>query len=174
MYDAQGREFTLSTVQADLYQSERFDLEYVARDGSRRRPVMVHRSVLASMERMVAYLLERYAGALPAWLAPVQVVVLPLGANEIESAWAVARMADGAGLRAEVDDREESLGARVRAAHLAKVPYVAVVGPVEVASGTVALRLRGGRQSGVVPADRFVAAVRTAVAARSQDITLDL
>ncbi|REF35134.1 aminoacyl--tRNA ligase-related protein [Thermasporomyces composti] len=174
VYDVQGREFTLSTVQVDLYQPQRFELEFVAPDGSRSRPVMVHRSVLASMERMVAFLLERYAGALPPWLAPLQVLVLPVSADELEWACAVARMAEAAGLRVDVDDREESLAARIRDAHVAKVPYVAVVGPTEVASGAVAPRLRGGRNAGVLPADRFVAAVRAVVATRRSDVTLDV
>lgn len=122
VYDAQGREFTLSTVQVDLYQPEQFDLEYVASDGGRRRPAMVHRSVLASMERMVAYLLEAYAGALPPWLAPVQVLVIPVGSEQADAAWELAGQAEAAGLRVEVDDRDETLGARIRAASRAGPP----------------------------------------------------
>ena len=174
VYDAHGREFTLSTVQVDLYQPEQFDLEYVAPDGSRQRPAMVHRSVLASMERMVAYLLEAYAGALPPWLSPLHGLVLPIGAGEADAAAEVVRLADATGLRFEVDDREESLGARVRAAQLRKVPYVAVVGAREAAVGSVAVRLRDGSQTGMVPAERFVAAVGEAVADRRRDPRLDL
>ncbi len=171
-YDAQGREFTLSTVQVDMYQPEQFDLEYVAADGSRPRPVMVHRSMLASMERMVAYLLEAYAGALPPWLAPLQVLVVPLSAAESAAAARVAQIARRAGLRVEVDDRDESLGARIRMAQLRKAPYVAVIGPREAAAGTVAIRLRDGSRPGEIAAEDFVARVRTAVESRLAEAEL--
>jgi threonyl-tRNA synthetase len=166
VYDAQGREFTLSTVQIDMYQPEQFDLEYVASDGSRPRPVMVHRSMLASMERMVAYLLEAYAGALPPWLAPVQVLVVPLTDGESDAAADVARVARQGGLRVEVDDRDESLGARIRMAQLRKVPYVAVVGPREASAGQVSVRLRDGRRAGNLATEDFVARIGSAVRAR--------
>lgn len=123
VYDANGKEFTLSTVQADLVQPERFDLSYVAPSGARERPVIVHRSVLASMERMVAYLLETSGGALPPWLSPLQLLVLPVTAEESAYAWEVASRAASVDLRVEVDDRAESLGARIRAAQARKVPY---------------------------------------------------
>ncbi|WP_020575590.1 threonine--tRNA ligase [Actinopolymorpha alba] len=174
VYDAQGREFTLSTVQVDLFQPERFDLEYAAPDGTRRRPVMVHRSVLASMERMVAYLLEAYAGALPPWLAPLQVLVLPVAEEQAGAAWAVARRLEGAGLRVEVDDRDESLGARIRAARLRKVPYVGVVGAREAAADSVTVRLRDGQQVGPIRAERFVDGVRVNVEQRRRDSALDV
>jgi threonyl-tRNA synthetase len=173
VYDAQGREFTLSTVQVDLYQPEQFDLEYVASDGGRRRPAMVHRSVLASMERMVAYLLEAYAGALPPWLAPVQVLVIPVGSEQTDAAWELARQAEAAGLRVEVDDRDETLGARIRAAQPRRAPYVVVVGPREAAAGAVAVRLRGGRQLPLMPREEFLRRVRASVDARQRDVSLD-
>ncbi|MET9021295.1 threonine--tRNA ligase [Actinopolymorpha sp. NPDC004070] len=172
VYDAHGREFTLSTVQVDLFQPERFDLEYVAPDGSRRRPAMVHRSVLASMERMMAYLLEAHAGALPPWLAPVQVLVLPVSPEQAEAARAVAQRAEGAGLRVDVDDRDESLGARVRAARPRRVPYLAVVGGREAEAGTVAVRLRDDRRLPAMPVDAFVDAVASVVADRRLDLGL--
>jgi threonyl-tRNA synthetase len=172
VYDPQGREFTLSTVQVDMYQPEQFDLEYVAPDGSRPRPVMVHRSMLASMERMVAYLLEAYAGAMPPWLAPVQVLVVPLTDGESGAAAEVARIARQGGLRVEVDDREESLGARIRMAQLRKVPYVAVVGPREAAAGRVSVRLRDGRRTGDLVTEDFVARIRSVVRSRLADAEL--
>jgi threonyl-tRNA synthetase len=174
VYDAQGREFTLSTVQVDLYQPEQFDLSYMAPDGSRRRPAVVHRSVISTMERMVAYLLEASGGALPPWLAPVQVAVLPVSPGEHEYAREVDRLCAGAGLRVEVDDRDESLGARIRVAQLRKVPFIAVVGSREVQDGSVAVRLRDGRQAGTLPCDRFVAGVRKAVQRRQRDLVLRL
>lgn len=149
--DAAGRDFTLSTVQVDQWQPMRFGLEYVGPKVGRRRPVMVHRSVLSSMERMVAYLLEAHRGALPLWLAPVQAVVLPVSAEQAAAARRVHEAFVASGLRAEVDDRDESLGARVRAAQQRKIPYVAVVGRREAADGTVALRTRDGDRLAPIP-----------------------
>jgi threonyl-tRNA synthetase len=138
--DAAGREMTLSTVQLDFHQAVRFELSYVDRDGERRRPVIVHRSVVGSMERLFAYLIEVHEGAFPVWYAPVQVEILPVGDVS------VARFRDGAvaaGLRAEVAP-EGTLAARVRDAARRKVPYVAVIGEREAAAGAVSLRRRGG------------------------------
>lgn len=164
--DAAGRDFTLSTVQVDQWQPMRFGLEYVSADGARRRPVMVHRSVLSSMERMVAYLLEAHRGALPLWLSPVQVAVLPVGAEQRDAARRVLEASVAAGLRAEVDERDESLGARVRVAQQRKIPYVAVVGPREAADGTVALRARNGERLAPRPTDEAIHAIASAVDAR--------
>jgi threonyl-tRNA synthetase len=164
---ANAGEFTLSTVQVDQYQPDRFGLEYVAPDGRRRRPVMVHRSVLASMERMVAYLLEQYGGALPPWLSPVHVLALPISDGEVGLAGKLVDACGAAGLRAEVDDRAESLGARIRAAQLAKVPYVAVIGAREAASGSVSARTRDGAQLADVPLAEFVRSVAETVNSRS-------
>jgi threonyl-tRNA synthetase len=164
--DAGGAEFTLSTVQVDSYQPEQFDLEYVAPDGSRQRPVMVHRSVLASMERMVAYLLEQHAGALPPWLAPLQVVVLPVSAGQAAQARAVADACLAAGIRADVDERDESLGARIRAAQLAKAPYIAVVGAREAGNGSVSVRTRDGNQLPPRPIAEFVHDVAMVISSR--------
>ncbi|HEY6737743.1 MAG TPA: threonine--tRNA ligase [Actinopolymorphaceae bacterium] len=174
VYDAGGREFTLSTAQVDLYQPERFDLSYVAPSGDRVRPVIVHRSVLASMERMVAYLLESSGGALPPWLAPLQVLVLPVGEEQAAYAWEIAARARQAGLRVEVDDRGETLSARIRAASERKVPYVAIVGSREEDAHAVSVRLRGDRAAARQPMamPRFVDAVRSVVEARTREVTL--
>lgn len=143
--DPAGRESTLSTVQVDFHQPARFGLRYVAPDGSRRRPVMIHRSVLGSLERVVAHLVEAHGGAFPAWLAPVQVRVLPVSAAQEALAGEFVRRARAAGLRAEpVPADRGSLGARVRAARLA--PYVAVLGEEEARGGGVSLRPREGRR----------------------------
>lgn len=168
--DVGGREFTLSTVQVDMYQPDRFDLEYVAPGGARHRPVMVHRSVLASMERMMAYLLERHGGALPPWLAPVQVLVVPVSEDQVAAARALADGCLAAGLRVDVDDRDESLGARVRSAQLNKVPYIAVVGAREVADGAVSVRTRDGHRSPPRPVADFVAQVTAVVSDRWQSV----
>lgn len=168
--DPAGREETLSTVQLDFQQPERFELEYVGADGHRHRPVMIHRGTLSAMERMVAHLIELYAGAFPAWLAPVQVGVLPVRPEQHAAADAlVAQLAD-AGLRAEADSSDETLGLRIRRARQRRLPYVAVLGEREVAAGRVALRLRDGRQLADVPAADAIAGIAAVMAARSREL----
>jgi threonyl-tRNA synthetase len=163
--DAAGREATLSTVQVDLHQPARFDLRYVGADGARHRPVMVHRSVIGSAERAVAHLVEVHGGAFPAWLAPLQVAVLPVTDAEIPWADEVVRRAAALGLRAEAAGPERGgLGARVRAARL--VPYQVVVGAREAADGRVAPRLRDGRRLDPLPADAALSRIAARVAAR--------
>ncbi|MEU4799251.1 threonine--tRNA ligase [Streptomyces sp. NPDC023327] len=165
--DAAGRESTLSTVQIDFHQPERFDLHYIGADGAKHRPVMVHRSVIGSVERAVAHLIEVHGGAFPAWLSPTQLVVLPVSEAQLPDAEAFSRRCARAGLRAEVSG-EGSLGARVRAARL--VPYQAVIGPKEAAAGRVALRLRDGRRLDALPADEVVARVEALVSARRAEL----
>ena len=149
--DPAGREATLSTVQIDFHQPERFDLHYIGADGAKHRPVMVHRSVIGSVERAVAHLLEEHGGAFPAWLAPVQLVVLPVSEAQAGPAYDLVERALAQGLRAEVSV-EGSLGARIRAARL--VPYQAVIGEREAADDLVAVRLRDGRRiEPLAPAD---------------------
>ncbi|MFJ6014831.1 threonine--tRNA ligase [Streptomyces sp. NPDC092952] len=141
--DGAGRESTLSTVQVDFHQPVRFDLHYTGPDGAKHRPVMVHRSVIGSVERAVAQLVEVHGGALPAWLAPTQLVILPVSDAELPEAEALARRCADSGLRAGIAGPDRgTLGARVREARLA--PCQAVVGPREAAGGEVALRLRDG------------------------------
>ncbi|MFD5796854.1 threonine--tRNA ligase [Streptomyces diastatochromogenes] len=148
--DPAGRESTLSTVQIDFHQPTRFDLHYIGADGAKHRPVMVHRSVIGSVERAVAHLVEAHRGAFPAWLAPVQLVVLPVAEEQVERAAAVVREAAALGLRAELAAPEQgTLGARVRAARL--VPYQAVIGDREADAGLAAVRLRDGRRPGSLP-----------------------
>jgi threonyl-tRNA synthetase len=142
VYDAHRREFTNSTVQVDFQMPQRFDLEYVAEDGSRKRPVMVHRGAAGSMERLFSYLIERYAGAFPTWLHPTQVVVAPITDAQNEYAQQVARRLRAARVRVEVDSRSERLDRKVRDAKLKKVPYIAVVGPKEVEAHQVNARNR--------------------------------
>lgn len=167
--DGAGRESTLSTVQIDFHQPERFGLEYVGADGGRHRPVMVHRSVIGSLERAVAHLIEVHGGAFPPWLAPVQVVVLPVAAAQEAAAHAVAERCLDAGLRAEVAAPDQgSLGARIRAARL--VPYAAVIGAAEAGGDGVALRLRDGRRLDPLPSAEAVARVAAQVAAHAVDL----
>ena len=143
--DSAGREFSLSTVQIDFHQPEAFGLEYVGADGNKHRPVMVHRAIVGSIERAVAQLIEVHGGAFPAWLAPVQLVVLPISDDEEKVAAEVARRALDRGFRVEVAHADEgSLGARIRENRLA--PYQAVIGAREAAGGLIAVRQRDGQQ----------------------------
>ncbi|GIH76761.1 threonine--tRNA ligase [Planobispora longispora] len=154
--DPAGRESTLSTVQVDLFQPGRFGLEYTGPDQRMRRPVMVHRSVVGSMERLMAHLVELYGGAFPAWLAPVQVVALPVSAAELPAAGEFVRACEEAGLRAELSGPQDgTLGARIREGRL--VPYQAVIGAREAAAGQVSLRLRDGSRREPLPAAEAVA-----------------
>jgi threonyl-tRNA synthetase len=167
--DDAGREQTLSTVQIDYDKPERFDLEYVAADGSRQRPVMIHRSLVGSMERLFAHLIEVHAGAFPAWYAPVQLAVLPVGDAQADAAWEVHRAAVDAGLRASVEEGG-SLGARIRQSALRKVPYAAVIGEREAAAGEVSLRLRDGRELPPRPAAAALEMIGKVVRSRSSDL----
>jgi threonyl-tRNA synthetase len=167
--DPAGRESTLSTVQIDLHQPERFDLHYIGPDGGRHRPVMVHRSVIGSLERAVAHLVEAHGGAFPAWLAPTQVVVLPVSDGELEQAAGLVRCCLDRGLRARLAaPGEGTLGARIRAARL--VPYQAVIGPKEAVDDRVALRLRDGRRPDPQPAEEALRRIEGLVTRRRSDL----
>jgi len=165
--DPAGREETLSTVQLDFNQPERFGLWFTGPDGGRHRPVMIHRGVLSAMERLVAFLIERYDGAFPPWLAPVQLVVMPVGEQHAGRAREAAGRAADAGLRTECDPPDATLGTRIRRARDRKIPYVAVIGDREDAAGRVALRLRDGRRLDGVGVERLVEEVSRQVASRS-------
>ncbi|KDN23894.1 threonine--tRNA ligase [Amycolatopsis rifamycinica] len=156
--DGAGRESTLSTVQVDFHQPEQFGLEYVGADGAKHRPVMVHRSIIGSVERAVAQLIEVHGGAFPAWLAPVQLRLLPVSAAELPYAREVLdRCGD---VRAEIAS-EGSLGARIRDGRL--VPFQAVLGPQEAAAGQLSVRLRDGHRLDAQPAEDALASIREAI-----------
>ena len=158
--DAIGRAWQLSTLQVDFNLPERFDLHYTAPDGQRHRPVMIHRALFGSVERFFGVLLEHYAGAFPTWLAPVQASVLPVASDHGAYAAHVAEELGAAGLRAEVVASDEPLGRRVRAAKVAKVPYVLVVGASDVAAGTAGVNARAGEPERDVPLAEVVARIR--------------
>ena len=168
--DPAGRESTLSTVQIDFHQPERFDLHYIGPDGAKHRPVMVHRSIIGSVERAVAHLVEEHGGAFPAWLAPVQLLVLPVAEEQYKQAEKAVRRALDLGLRAELAGPEHgTLGARIRSARL--VPYVAVIGEREAADGDLAaLRLRDGRRPGVVSVEELLARIEGVVRTRGAEL----
>jgi threonyl-tRNA synthetase len=145
--DAHRREFTNSTVQVDFQLPERFQLEYVAEDGSRQRPVMVHRGAAGSMERLFSYLIERYAGAFPTWLHPVQVVVAPLTDAQHDAAKQAVDTMRRSKLRVELDARNQKVDRKVRDAKLQKVPYIVVIGPRDVEAGVISVRNRADERT---------------------------
>ncbi len=142
--DALGREWQLSTIQFDFTLPERFDLKYVGDDGLEHRPYMIHRALLGSMERFMGVLIEHYSGAFPLWLAPVQAVLVPIADRHLDYAGQVADQLKAAGLRVEVDSRNERMNAKIRDAQMQKIPYMLVVGDREVEDGTASVRLRSG------------------------------
>jgi threonyl-tRNA synthetase len=166
--DPAGRESSLATIQIDFHQPAAFGLEYDDADGERRRPVMVHRSLIGGLERLFAHLIEVHGGAFPAWYAPVQLHVLPVGLDQHPAAQALVRKAIVAGLRAELVV-DGSLGARVRAGWAKRVPYQAVIGAREAEHDAVSLRVRDGRQIEVPQADALHR-IKEVVAARSHDL----
>jgi threonyl-tRNA synthetase len=165
--DAIGRPWQLGTVQLDYGQPERFKLEYIGADNAEHRPVMIHRAILGSIERFIGIIIEHFAGAFPLWLAPVQVVVLPLSEKFLDYGRDVTAKLKAARLRVETDESNEKLGAKIRTAQLQKVPYMLVVGEKEAAAGTVAVRKRTGGDQGTMSIEDFVAEARRLIGARS-------
>jgi len=157
LVDAIGRLWQLSTVQFDFTLPRRFGLEYVAEDGKKHQPLMVHRALFGSVERFFGILLEHYAGAFPVWLAPVQTVVLPITDRQLEYANQVGAKLRDAGFRVEVDDRKEKVNLKIRDAQLQKVPFMLVVGDREAQAGSVSVRNRKHGDQGVKPVDDFIA-----------------
>ena len=155
--DAIGREFSLSTNQIDFLLPERFGLEYVTSEQTMERPVMLHRAPIGSMERFMAYLIEHYGGAFPVWLAPVQLVFIPIADRHLEAVTKLAERFRNRDLRVEVDGRAERMQAKIRNAQLQKVPYMAVVGDKELEAGTLNIRRREGGDQVSLTVDQFLA-----------------
>ncbi len=153
---ALGKDETLSTVQLDFHLPERFNLEYIAEDGEPHRPVVIHRGVVGTMERFVAFLLEYYKGAFPLWLAPVQAVFLPIADKHAAYAEEVADRFRDQGMRVEVDARSEKVGYKIREAQMQKIPYMFVIGDKEVEAGSIAVRKRGEGDLGPRPVDEML------------------
>ncbi|WP_053367353.1 threonine--tRNA ligase [Bacillus sp. FJAT-27245] len=161
---ALGKDETLSTVQLDFLLPERFDLTYVGEDGKPHRPVVIHRGVVSTMERFVAFLIEEYKGAFPAWLAPVQVQVIPVSpAAHYEYARKVQEQLQMEGIRVEMDNREEKIGYKIREAQMQKIPYMLVVGDKEVEEGAVNVRKYGEQKSETMPFENFVSILKEIV-----------
>jgi threonyl-tRNA synthetase len=166
--DAIGRSWQLSTIQCDFNHPEKFDLTYIGVDNERHRPIMLHRALFGSIERFFGVLLEHYAGAFPTWLAPVQAVVCPVADDHQGYAESVAARLADAGVRAEVSDASEGLGARIRKLKLDKVPHILVVGDDDVSHGTVADNVRGGdKPERDISLDAFVERITAEIAARA-------
>lgn len=158
--DVLGREWQLSTIQVDFIQPARLGLTYIAEDGQEHTPVVLHRAVTGSTERFLGVLIEHYAGAFPVWLSPIQGVIIPIADRHLDYAISIAERLKGAGLRVEVDQRNERMNAKIRDAQNQKIPYMLVVGDKEMAQGEVALRLRSGENPGPMPVDSFLERAR--------------
>ncbi len=168
--DSLGRTWQCGTIQLDFQMPERFDLTYVGADGEKHRPVMIHRVVFGSIERFIAILTEHYAGAFPLWLSPVQVKIVPISENQIAYAHDVCDKLIDAGIRAEVDDRNEKMGYRIREAQLQKIPYMLVLGEKEKESGAVAVRNRKKGDLGVMSFEDFLAKLHSEIDEKSSDM----
>jgi len=170
LVDAIGRPWQLSTVQFDWNLPERFQLEYVAQDGSRKRPMMVHRALYGSEERFFGTLIEHYAGAFPAWLCPVQAVVIPIAERHAEYGNQVAHALRAIGGRVEVDARNEKMNAKIREHALQKIPFLLVVGDKEAAAGAVNVRTRGKDRTEDMPLDAFVARMKALIESKAAQL----
>jgi threonyl-tRNA synthetase len=164
--DAIGRRWQLSTLQVDLQEPGRFDMEYQAADNTRRRPYMIHRALFGSVERFFAILLEHYAGALPAWLAPVQVTMIPIAERHVPYLRGVAEQLRERGVRVEVDDSAERMQKKIRNAQRQKVPFMLIAGDDDETAGAISFRYRSGEERRGVPVDEAVSEVAEEIASR--------
>ena len=170
LVDAIGRLWQLSTVQFDFNLPQRFQLEYVAEDGTRKQPLMVHRALYGSIERFFGVLIEHYAGAFPVWLSPVQVALIPIAERHVEYAQKVAAQLKAAGVRVEVDSRNEKMNAKIREHAMQKVPFLLVVGDKEAEANKVNVRTRGKEKTEDMGTVEFVEKVRTLIAEKSASL----
>lgn len=165
--DAIGRQWQCGTMQVDFSMPERLDAEYVAEDGSRQRPVMLHRAIVGSLERFIGILIEQHAGALPVWLSPAQVVVMSITDAQADAAAHIAKTLQKQGVRASVDLRNEKITYKIREHSMQKVPYLLVVGDKEKASGAVAVRARGNQDLGAMPLEAFIQRITGDIASKA-------
>lgn len=170
--DSLGRTWQCATIQLDFQMPERFDLTYIGADGEKHRPVMVHRVIFGAMERFIGILIEHFAGAFPTWLSPVQVKVIPVGADFVQYAHQVTAKLREHELRVEVDDRDEKVGYKIRAAQLEKVPYMLVVGEREQEAGTVSVRHRSRKDLGNMSLDEFVSQITQEIKDKAIDSSM--
>ena len=165
--DAIGRQWQCGTMQVDFFMTERLDAEYVGEDGARHRPVMLHRAIVGSLERFIGILIEESAGALPAWLAPVQVAILNITDAQAEYAKNVAKKLQERGIRFNLDLRNEKITYKIREHSMQKLPYLIVIGDKEMAAGAVAVRARGGQDLGAMSVDDFLQRIQSDIANKS-------
>jgi threonyl-tRNA synthetase len=170
LVDAIGRLWQLSTVQVDFNLPQRFNLEYVAEDGTRKQPVMVHRALFGSIERFFGVLIEHYAGAFPVWLSPVQATMIPIAERHVEYANKVADQLKAIGVRVEVDARNEKMNAKIREHAMQKVPFLLVVGDKEAEAGKVNVRIRGKEKTEDMPATEFVEKIKKLIAEKTSTL----
>ncbi len=170
LVDVLGRLWQLSTVQFDFNMPARFEMEYVGEDGERHQPVMVHRALYGSVERFFGVLIEHYAGAFPLWLAPVQAGIVPISERHLVYAQKIQETLQTAGLRVEVDHRNEKMGAKIRDFTMQKLPYILVVGDKEAETGGISLRVRGQGDQGAMPLEDFVTRARSLVESKSTSL----
>lgn len=166
--DAIGREWQLSTIQFDFNLPERFNMTYIGEDGQEHQPYMIHRALLGSMERFFGVLIEHYGGAFPVWLAPTQVMLIPIADRHIEYAEKIAQQLKAGGVRVKIDSSGSRMQAKIRDAQNLKIPYMLVVGDREAEEGAVNVRLRSGEQKGSMPVREFAALVQDVVASKAQ------
>jgi threonyl-tRNA synthetase len=165
--DVMGHEETYSTIQVDFHLPNQFGLKYIGADGKEHRPVIIHRAIISTMERMTSYLIELYAGAFPVWMAPVQATVLPITDKQLDYAKSVAKQLEDAGIRATVDDRNEKVNLKIREAQLQKVPYMLVVGGREQENGQVAVRNRKHGDQGAKSVAECIAEIRRLIESKA-------
>ena len=165
-----GKEDTLVTIQIDMLLAARFGMEYTDADGQKKLPYIIHRTSLGCYERTLAYLIEKYAGALPLWMMPTQVKVLPITDRAHDYAESLVKKLSDAGIRAESDLRSEKLGYKIREAQMQKIPYMLVVGDRDMEDGTVSVRTRKGNDLGAMTPDAFLGKCLTEIATKTKDI----
>ncbi len=170
---ATGNYETLSTIQIDFFLPDKFELEYIDKDQSKKRPVVIHRGIISTMERMMAFLIEHYKGRFPVWLSPVQAVVIPITDEQLEYAYNLAQRLRDNCIRVEVDDRSERMNAKIRDAQMQNVPYMLIVGKREVANNMVSVRLCTEKVLGSVSVDSFISMVLCLIRNRSPELVAE-
>jgi threonyl-tRNA synthetase len=166
--DALGRKWQCATIQLDYQLPQQFDLKYIGADNTEHRPVVIHRAIFGSFERFIALLIEHYAGAFPLWIAPIQAIVLPISDRHLDYGRTVLAQLKTAGMRAELDERQEKIGYKIREAQLQKIPYMLVVGDRESAEGTISVRTRTGGDQGASPVAAFIDTAREEIARKGK------
>lgn len=167
-----GKEDTLVTIQIDQMLAEKFGMEYVDKDGIKKNPYIIHRTSIGCYERTLALLIEKYAGAFPTWLAPVQVKLLPIADRHLDYLLEAKKALEAKGIRCEVDDRSEKIGFKIRSAQLEKVPYMVLAGDKDIENGTISVRTRSGGDKGAMALDEFVEKIVAEVESKSLELTM--